>query len=608
MRAPQLSQLIEKTDRSILAYGALRKALLEHLPGLKNLPGGPWRIEYKRDPSEGDLELHPQWSVDVASVTEFAGQPFTGSAIIHVPETYAPFKEFRFLDADGNSPQQTSEAFKTEMTIEFLLTELLSAVKSLVDGLAAIETISRTLQSKTDLSPLIKLRVQMPPFPYWPDLRLPAERYAELLEVESSIIEKARSVLQAIGQELRSAEHSPPPAQKMMPLASTNFSDGSYGRTLQRIAKDADAMMAACDSEQSPDSAKARALMTQALDSSIGIAKMSRTSKAISTAEFIQRFIWLEISLDLFEKVKDVIQKWPEMPGGVSLSWKHSRSALEVTLEFANMIRVAALYGRTRAIGILNGQPPVDLQVESSAPDAPAQLWRDATIEEIREHTLPTLPFWPMHEIHADHRRVQICVDQEYESMLRNANPGNSSIVAIGDLLKWAGYSSLTLCIVFSDIVGSTELRTRLGNQKMKGLVENFVRVARELTRDNRGWLVKTVGDEVMSVFHNATDAFRFAAQLHRHPFENSFLLRTGINSGNVWVGNEDIDGQAVNVAKRVQTAAGEDEIWISDPVKQEMDGEIVDEFAGLHWTSHSDCELKGLGEKRRLWSTSPTK
>lgn len=161
-----------------------------------------------------------------------------------------------------------------------------------------------------------------------------------------------------------------------------------------------------------------------------------------------------------------------------------------------------------------------------------------------------------------------------------------------------------TVTVVFSDLEGSTDLRTRLGDDA----AQEIVRVHESLTREEiarcHGEQAKALGDGFMVSFGSARGALNYAVSLQRlidqHNRANSdkaFRIRIGLNTGEVTTEREDIYGTAVNAAARICDKAQGGQILIPNVVKELAgfipDLRIVDR--GLFW-------LKGFPKRWRLF------
>jgi len=120
------------------------------------------------------------------------------------------------------------------------------------------------------------------------------------------------------------------------------------------------------------------------------------------------------------------------------------------------------------------------------------------------------------------------------------------------------------LAILFADVVGSTKLYELLGDLRARDMVGICIDVMRVATEQNRGTVIKTMGDEVMSTFPTADDALNAAAlmqkQIALHPAlkvdEQTVAIRIGCNFGPVVLENRDIFGSAVHTANRMTSQA----------------------------------------------------
>ncbi|MBD3248967.1 hypothetical protein GF336_02890 [Candidatus Woesearchaeota archaeon] len=130
------------------------------------------------------------------------------------------------------------------------------------------------------------------------------------------------------------------------------------------------------------------------------------------------------------------------------------------------------------------------------------------------------------------------------------------------------------LTIMFTDIKGFTS-RTSLSSReqlhKMLELHENLIIPA---FRKFKGKVIKTIGDAFMVTFHSPTDAvlcgMRIQEILDKHNKENpedSIEVRVAINSGEATVKDDDVFGEAVNIASRLEGIADAGDIYFTESV-----------------------------------------
>lgn len=137
--------------------------------------------------------------------------------------------------------------------------------------------------------------------------------------------------------------------------------------------------------------------------------------------------------------------------------------------------------------------------------------------------------------------------------------------------------------IMFTDIVGYTAL---MGNNEQKAI--DLLRQNRELQKpiieEFGGRWIKELGDGVMASFLSVSNAVYAAIKIQEACFQSkTFQLRIGIHLGEVVFENEDIFGDAVNIASRLQALAPPAGIYVSESVYRDLSNknDIRSEFAG---------------------------
>jgi class 3 adenylate cyclase len=106
-----------------------------------------------------------------------------------------------------------------------------------------------------------------------------------------------------------------------------------------------------------------------------------------------------------------------------------------------------------------------------------------------------------------------------------------------------------------------------------------------------------------MAVFHSVPAALDFALDLAADTNHDSVRIRVGVHVGLVLIDGNDVYGQAVNMAARVEAKAVDGGIWVSQRAKEDIDAQKADRHAHLQWTAHQDQQLKGLIGPFTLWS-----
>jgi pimeloyl-ACP methyl ester carboxylesterase len=150
--------------------------------------------------------------------------------------------------------------------------------------------------------------------------------------------------------------------------------------------------------------------------------------------------------------------------------------------------------------------------------------------------------------------------------------------------------------VLFTDIVGSTERATELGDWRWKELLEaHNARVRGQLAR-YRGREIGTAGDGFLATFDGPARAIRCATAIRESVRDLGIEVRAGMHTGECELIGEDIGGIAVHIGARVAAHAGPSEVWVSQTVKDIVAG------SGLAFDDRGDHELKGLPDRWRLY------
>lgn len=125
--------------------------------------------------------------------------------------------------------------------------------------------------------------------------------------------------------------------------------------------------------------------------------------------------------------------------------------------------------------------------------------------------------------------------------------------------------------IMFTDIVGYTAL---MGKDEQKAV--EFLRVNREMQRpiveEFGGKWIKELGDGVMASFPAVSNAVYAAIKIQDACRQlHAFELRIGIHLGEVLFENNDVFGDAVNIASRIQSLAQPASIFVSGSVQKDI-------------------------------------
>lgn len=127
--------------------------------------------------------------------------------------------------------------------------------------------------------------------------------------------------------------------------------------------------------------------------------------------------------------------------------------------------------------------------------------------------------------------------------------------------------------ILFTDIVGSTDLAVRLGDRAWQRLVAaHHAAVRRELHRF-RGREVDTAGDGFFATFEQPAQAVRAAEAIVEAVAKLGVSIRAGLHAGEAEAVDQKIGGIAVHIANRVMSAAGPGEVLVSRTLRDLIAG-----------------------------------
>jgi len=130
-----------------------------------------------------------------------------------------------------------------------------------------------------------------------------------------------------------------------------------------------------------------------------------------------------------------------------------------------------------------------------------------------------------------------------------------------------------TITVLFTDLVGSTEHLSDLGDDDADRLRRAYFKILRDTVAQHSGREVKNLGDGIMAVFASAIDALRCAIdiqrQVHSHNKDKgaSLRVRIGLEVGEPIAEEEDYFGTPVVVAKRLCDSAQGGQIVVSELV-----------------------------------------
>nr|MBA2565746.1 adenylate/guanylate cyclase domain-containing protein [Gemmatimonadota bacterium] len=153
--------------------------------------------------------------------------------------------------------------------------------------------------------------------------------------------------------------------------------------------------------------------------------------------------------------------------------------------------------------------------------------------------------------------------------------------------------------VLFTDVVGSTERATELGDRRWRALLEqHHGRVRRELRRFG-GREVGTAGDGFVATFESPARAIRCACALRDSVRDLGLQVRCGLHMGELELTGRDVGGIAVHIGARVGARAGAAEVLVSSTVRDAVEG------SGFEFDDRGGHALKGVRGEWRLFAVT---
>lgn len=138
---------------------------------------------------------------------------------------------------------------------------------------------------------------------------------------------------------------------------------------------------------------------------------------------------------------------------------------------------------------------------------------------------------------------------------------------------------SQQVTVMFTDIKGSTTFFETYGDIEGRLMVQKHNEMLFPVITEHQGRVIKTIGDAIMAAFESPVEAVRAGIVMQQCLYDynskkkdkkDQIHIRIGINTGEGLVEKNDVYGDVVNVAARVESLAEPDEVLVSFPVYEE--------------------------------------
>ncbi len=162
--------------------------------------------------------------------------------------------------------------------------------------------------------------------------------------------------------------------------------------------------------------------------------------------------------------------------------------------------------------------------------------------------------------------------------------------------------------ILSADVVGYSRLMGTDETGTLSALQVHRAELIDPTIAEHNGRIVKLMGDGLLVEFASAIDAVECAVAIQQGmavrnakvPDDRLIAFRIGINLGDVIIEGDDIYGDGVNVAARLQELAEPGGVYISGTVFEHVDGKVDEKFADM-----GNQQVKNIAKLVRVYSVS---
>jgi class 3 adenylate cyclase len=182
----------------------------------------------------------------------------------------------------------------------------------------------------------------------------------------------------------------------------------------------------------------------------------------------------------------------------------------------------------------------------------------------------------------------------------------NKNIFVI-DENKKSGEAKRKMAAIFAaDVVGYSKLMA--SNEKLTLFrLKETRKITDKIINDLHGRIFSTAGDSIMAEFASPVDAMEAAISIQNQVSESikkiedsvKITFRIGINLGDIMIQDDNLYGDNVNIAARLESIASPGEINISEKVYQEVHNKVSISFKSL-----GEKKLKNISQKIKVYSS----
>jgi class 3 adenylate cyclase len=207
--------------------------------------------------------------------------------------------------------------------------------------------------------------------------------------------------------------------------------------------------------------------------------------------------------------------------------------------------------------------------------------------ERIRDSTLIELP---------SHQGIYTWVDHDAHQATMEATKD-----FVSRLVDHRQPERVLATVLFTDIVGSTELATRLGDSAWSELLQRHHATVRRELAHFQGRELDTAGDGFLASFDGPARAVRAAISIRDALRPLAIEIRAGLHTGECELIDGKVAGIAVHIGARVAALAHAGEVLTSSTVKDLVAG------SGIEFADRGTTTLKGIPGEWHLYAVART-
>ena len=170
---------------------------------------------------------------------------------------------------------------------------------------------------------------------------------------------------------------------------------------------------------------------------------------------------------------------------------------------------------------------------------------------------------------------------------------------------------SVEVGVMFADVTGSTKLYETLGDENANRIIGKTIDIMAKITEGYQGFVIKTIGDEIMCRFSSANDCVRAAIECQEEISagiqgeDTEISIKVGLHFGPaILMEDGDVFGDAVNVSARMAGIAKGAQIITTQETVNLLDADLQDMSRQFDKTN-----VKGKEEEiivhQVVWETS---